>query len=73
MNPLPAPTASPLLDHPADELTQLELQIARRADELAGAGERSPSSWLQAEREVLARWMDERPAPSGRPGARARR
>lgn len=57
MNSVSSMPAAPLLSIPADELTELELQIARRADELAGDDDRTPYPWLQAEREVLTRWM----------------
>lgn len=58
MSPLVPPTTLP--DHgdiPADELTQLELQIARRADELVRnrSREGTQDPWMQAEREVLRR------------------
>ena len=43
---------------PASDLERLELQIARRADELtlgAGVGGKDLEHWLQAEREVIKR------------------
>jgi hypothetical protein len=49
-------TAQPdLLDFPHDSLSQLELRIARRADELARIpGRREQRDfWIEAEREVL--------------------
>jgi hypothetical protein len=43
-----------------DPLTALQLQVARRADELAAAGQRRSllnlSCWLQAEEEILS-WL----------------
>jgi hypothetical protein len=41
---------------PSDYLTQLELRIARRADELARSPESRPARdcWLDAEREVMS-------------------
>ena len=44
-----------VVDFPLDELFQLELRIARRADELARLGERDAgyNYWETAEREVL--------------------
>jgi hypothetical protein len=45
----------------SDELTQLELRIARRADELAARGfgctRLKLSCWLQAEEELLGRLL----------------
>jgi hypothetical protein len=45
------------LDVPHDHLTQLELRIARRADELARTHDqdRARDFWLDAEREVIGR------------------
>jgi hypothetical protein len=42
-------------DVPADYLTQLELRIARRADELSRAlgGQPCRDCWLDAEREIM--------------------
>lgn len=45
---------------PADDLDRLELQIARRADELtlrAGVRGRDLEHWLQAEREVIGSYQ----------------
>ena len=43
-------------DFPADYLTQLELRIARRADELSRALGDQPGRdcWLDAEREIIS-------------------
>ena len=53
-----APCDSELFDpyeFPSDELSQLELRIARRADELARTQNYDPAQdfWQQAERELL--------------------
>ena len=61
MNPSPAPHELPdSPEIPNDPLTQLELQIARRADELiripSPPGSHDP--WMQAEREVITRTIE---------------
>lgn len=49
------------LDVPNDDLTQLELQIARRADELIRVrgcdGTLHP--WIQAEREIISQSLEQ--------------
>jgi hypothetical protein len=51
---LPPPLASSI---PADALFDLQLKVARRADELAGGGDSTPTRdvllWFQAEREII--------------------
>jgi hypothetical protein len=55
---IPHPPAS--LDREFDELARIELQIARRADELnrePGSRERRRDCWLEAEREFWRTWF----------------
>jgi len=53
----PVPAAATAVAPPIDDLFQLELRVARRADELAAGGGSSRARdlllWFQAEREVL--------------------
>lgn len=74
----------PLLEPPAvvpgvlrNDLAHLQLEIARRADELTRSVARSRLSdlalWLQAEQEVFARRGHLRPAAVGRRLKRLRR
>lgn len=59
---LPGPTMAPLIS-PDDQLYELELNIARRADELArvrpsgGSAKRDRETWTRAENEVLSSAM----------------
>lgn len=62
MTPFAESAATPSVSHepgfaPADDLDQLELRIARRADELNhrfGQPGHDLEHWLQAEREIIA-------------------
>jgi hypothetical protein len=48
-------------DSSSRELFELELRIARRADELAQTGGSRPrrdlEHWLRAEREIMGQWL----------------
>lgn len=69
MNLVTAFGSSPVGDAPADtagqELFELELRVARRADELARTAvplqDRNYEFWLQAEREVMAKFAGSNP------------
>lgn len=55
---MPDPTIAPLAPD-LDELTQLELHIARRADQLSRESATTPlgDCWFQAEREFWRAWF----------------
>jgi hypothetical protein len=56
------------MDREFDELARIELQIARRADELnrePATSETRHDCWLEAEREFWRTWFSGAPAPAG--------
>ncbi len=56
---------NPSAETPAWELYELELRVARRADELARTvvphQDRNFECWLRAEREVIGEWAGSKP------------
>jgi hypothetical protein len=62
-----SPHYPPTLDRDFDELACIELQIARRADELnrqSGSPEERHNCWLEAEREFWRTWFSHAAAPA---------
>lgn len=59
------------MSYPTDPLTQLQLQVARRADELAARGSAHPPlyllCWMQAEDEILRQHRIPAPEPESPP------
>lgn len=64
MNPVPMEHSTDPSNFPHDELSRLELRVARRADELAflHGHQQARDFWLDAEREVLSRELENRAA-----------